>query len=52
MLQHEIIRRALYINKITELIKNVLKRCDICVIHKLNKYIKPKNVQILSNHPL
>jgi len=52
MLQHEIIRRGLYINKITDLIKNVLKHCGICAIHKLNKYIKPKNVQILSKYPL
>ena len=52
MFQHEIIKRGLYINKISDLIKNVLKHCDICIIHKLNKYIKLKNVQILSNHPL
>ena len=52
MLQHEIISRGLYINKITDLIKNLLKHYDIYIIHKLNKYIKPKNVQILSNHPL
>ena len=52
MLQNEIIRRGLYINEITDLIKNLLKHCDICVIHKLNKYINPKNFQILSNHPL
>lgn len=52
MLQQEIIRRGLYINNITDLIKNILKHCDKCIIHKLNKYIKPKNVQILSNHPI
>ena len=40
MLKQEIIRTGLFINKITDLIKNVLKLCDIYIIHKLNKYIK------------
>lgn len=48
----EIERCALYINRITSKIKNIVKNCEICIAYKLNKYIKPSNVQIISHKPL
>ena len=44
MLQYEIIRRGLYINNLTN--------CNLCIIHKLNRFIKPPNIQIISRRPL
>ena len=52
MLQFEIERRALFINKITYLIKECVANCKICQIHKLNKFIKPETIQIISYKPL
>ena len=52
MLQYEIERRNLYINNITSIIQKITKECDICLLHKLNKFIKPANQQIISNKPL
>ena len=52
MLQFEIERRGLFINKLTYLIKESVENCKICQIHKLNKFIKPETIQILSYKPL
>ena len=52
MLQYEIIRRGLYINNITNIIKDIVKNCSLCIIHKLNRFIKPPNIQIISRRPL
>ena len=52
MIQYEIERRKIYIHNITEIIKCITKNCPICVDHKLNKYIKPSNKQIISKKPL
>ena len=52
MFQFEIERRGLFINKLTYLIKLTIENCKICQIHKLNKFIKPGAIQILSYKPL
>ena len=52
MLKFEIERRGLFINKLTYLIKESVENCKICQIHKLNKFIKPETIQILSYKPL
>ncbi len=54
MLQYEIEHRVLYfnINNITSLIKQCINNCSLCLMHKLNKYIIPDNIQIISNKPL
>ena len=52
LLQFEIERRGLFINKLTYLIKDIVENCKICQIHKLNKFIKPGTKQILSYKPL
>ena len=48
-LRFEIERRGLYIYKLQDLIKDITKNCEICLTHKLNKFIKPLNEQILSS---
>ena len=52
MLQYEITRRGLYINRITNYIKGFVENCETCIIHKLNNFIKPEPIQIISNYPL
>ena len=51
-LQIEIKRRNLYINNSTERIKECVETCAISTMNKLNKYIKPINIQIISKYPL
>ena len=34
------------------MIKDVVLLCEICIIHKLNNFIKPNNKQIISKFPL
>ena len=48
ILQYEIQRRGIYINKLIKLIESNVKNCQICIMHKLNKFIKPDNIQITS----
>lgn len=43
-LSFEIERRGLYIYKLQELIKVIVNNCEICLTHKLNKFIKPINL--------
>lgn len=38
--------------QITYLIKNIINNCNICIIHKLNKFMKSANIQIISKYPL
>ena len=52
LLQYEIERRSLYIHQLTYYIKEYVKDCEICQIHKLNKFIKPGDTQIISHYPL
>ena len=52
MLRYEIERRGLYRNKLNDIICNVVKNCETCLVHKLNKFIKSQNIQILSTKPL
>lgn len=42
----------LFIHKITYYIKDFLKVCKKCQIHKLNKFIKPTDRQIISTYYL
>lgn len=48
----QIIRRGIYINNITKLIKQAIKNCSICIKHKLNRLVKPANIQIINKKPL
>lgn len=36
----------------TNLISNIIKNCELCVIHKLNKFLKPEDEQIISYKPM
>lgn len=40
VLMYEIERRGLYINRLLEYCKKIIKNCKICIVHKLNKYTK------------
>ena len=51
-LLYEIERRGLFCNKISKKIEEIIKKCSICIINKLNTYIKPMNTQIISHKPL
>ena len=48
----EIERRGLFINNISKKTKSIVKNCIFCNQNKLNKFVKPNNLQIISNHPL
>lgn len=48
----EIERRGKYINNLKIEIENIIKKCTVCVINKLNHFIKPANKQIISRFPL
>lgn len=52
LLQHEIERRGVFINKLTYMLKDIVSKCEICIINKLNNFMKPNNKQILSKYPL
>ena len=52
MLQYEILRRGIYINNLTKIIKETIKKCSICIMNKLNRFVKPANIQIISKKPL
>lgn len=43
LLQYEIERRGIFINKLTYMIKEIISNCEICIIHKFNNFIKPGN---------
>lgn len=49
---YEIERRGLYINRLLEYCKQIIKNCKICVVRKLNKCIIPSNIQIISHYSL
>ena len=48
----EIERRGIYVNNLKIEIENIIKNCAVCVIYKLNNFIKPENKQIISRFPL
>ena len=52
VLQYEIERRGIYINRLTNIIKSIINKCEICAMHKLNSFIKPYKEQIISKKPL
>lgn len=48
----EIEMRGIFINNIANKTKDIVKNCEICIATKLNKYVKPNNIQIISHKPL
>ena len=51
-LMYEIERRGIYTNNLKENISKLLKNCFIFIENKLNKFIKPANIHIISKKPL